>query len=182
MFDSVNKSLPSFDVINCFSYFLSTLSQMDKFKLFQLPEWMPTLKPPIVVSQISPPTYKAVATAINKCKARSSACPLDQLSILILKHCPILRTLLHHYVKECWAKRRIPICWKRGATVIIFKKGNTDDPANFRPITLQPVWYKVVSPVYAKMYGFLVHHNFIDKYLQKGVWRGVTSTQNYCRI
>ena len=32
-------------------------------------------------------------------------------------------------------------------TILIYKKGNTDDPANFRPVTLQPVFYKILASV-----------------------------------
>lgn len=146
LFATISKCVPTFNVITCFNYFVSTLSQPDKLKSFMIPQWVPTLQPPSCVHEISAPTYKAVVRAINKARAGSSACPLDQLSILILKHCPILRTLLHHYVVECWAQRKIPKCWKRGATILIYKKGDTNDPSNFRPITLQPVWYKSFHP------------------------------------
>ena len=61
---------------------------------------------------------------------------MDQLSILILQKCPMARTILHLIICECWRSRRIPECWKRSATILIYKKGDTSDPGNFRPITL----------------------------------------------
>jgi hypothetical protein len=41
----------------------------------------------------------------------------------------------------------IPPCWKRSKTVPIFKKGSTDDYANFRPISLLPTAYKIFSGI-----------------------------------
>ena len=62
---------------------------------------MTLLDSPSVPFIDSPPSYKEVATAINKCKNGASACPFDQLSILILKRCPILLTLLHSIIVNC---------------------------------------------------------------------------------
>ena len=114
VFDCALKCAPTFNINNCYTYFLSTLSQSNNLQSFNIPEWMPRLPVPTHSNCIPPPTYKQVASAINRCRPGSSACPLDQLSILILKNCPILRTLLHRYIRECWLLRRIPGCWKRG--------------------------------------------------------------------
>ena len=123
---------------------------------FVIPRWMTLLDPPSIPFIDSPPSYKEVATAINKCKNGASACPFDQLSILILKRCPILRTLLHSIIVNCWNQKRIRRCWKRGTTILIYKKGDTSYPSNFRPITLQPVWYKIfASTIKSKMQDFL---------------------------
>ena len=183
IFDGAAKHLPTFSVDTCYRYFVDTLSQLDKHKIFVAPQWMAKLPPPTVNNNPNCPTYNQVATAINRCRPGSSACPLDQLSILILKHCPILRTLLHHIITECWTQRRIPECWKIGATVLIFKKGVTDEPSNFRPITLQPVWYKVFSSVYSNMmYKFLVDNKFLDQNLQKGFWKGVDGVTEHTEL
>src|SRR6218665_4021920 len=54
---------------------------------------------------------------------------------------------------------------------IIYKKGETSDPANFRPITLQPVWCKIFTTILKnRVYGFLSDNDFIDKKIQKGFW------------
>ena len=42
-------------------------------------------------------------------------------------------------------KSLIPELWKKGLTVLAYKKGPTDGPANFRPITLEPVIAKVLT-------------------------------------
>ena len=148
-----------------------------------MPSWIPSRPPPAATPISSPPTYQSVARAINKCKASSSACPLDQLSVIILKNCPILRTLLHRIIYQCWSKRDIPGIWKRGVTILIYKKGDTTDPANFRPITLQPVWYKIYATAYAStLYNFLQENNYLDNSLQKGFWKGVDGVTEHTEL
>ena len=53
---------------------------------------------------------------------------------------------------------------EKSATILIYKKGDTSDPANFRPITLQPVLSKILAIVMKKrMYEFLNKNEYIDK-------------------
>ena len=79
--------------------------------------------------------------------------------------------LLHRIIQACWEKSSIPTCWKRSLTVLIYKKGDTSDPSNFRPITLQPVFYKVLSSVIRnRIYAYLEENKFVNKRIQKGFW------------
>ncbi|KAI9550368.1 putative reverse transcriptase-2 [Daphnia sinensis] len=54
--------------------------------------------------------------------------------------------LLVTVCKMVW-KLGIPNCWKTSRTVPIFKKGDTSDYSNFRPISLLPTIYKLFSGV-----------------------------------
>ena len=106
--------------------------------------------------------------------SRSSCCS---------KRCPILRTVLHRIIVECWSRKQIPECWKRGATVLIYKKNDTGDPANFRPITLQSSWYKIMSTVMKnRIYDFLVQNNYIDRKIQKGFWPKVDGVSEHTEL
>ena len=81
--------------------------------------------------------------------------------------------MLYKIITECWRLKNIPTCWKTGATILIYKKGSTSDPANFRPISLQPVWYKVFSTFYKnRLYNFLIKNNYIEQNMQKGFFPG----------
>jgi len=56
-------------------------------------------------------------------------------------------------------------------SILIYKKGPTDDPANFRPITLQPVFYKIFAALYRnRIYQFLQANKYIETNIQKGFW------------
>ena len=60
-------------------------------------------------------------------------------------------------------------------TIVIIKE--TDNPANFRPITLQSVPLKVfTSCLRNKMFTFLVENNYIEHNIQKGFTPKVAGT------
>ena len=60
--------------------------------------------------------------------------------------CSILSLLFDH----CFKRRDVPPAWKAAITVLIYKKGSTEDPSNFRPIALMSCLYKLVMGVIAK--------------------------------
>eukprot|EP00959_Pyramimonas_sp_CCMP1952_P431572 9038174-Pyramimonas_sp.AAC.1 len=47
--------------------------------------------------------------------------------------------------QKCWEQKAIPEIWKRANVILLFKKGNILLPANYRPISLLPVGYKVLA-------------------------------------
>ena len=183
IFSAATNSLPTFSVGNYTKYLVQVLQIQIVGKKFIIPDWMPELPPAKHVFDNSPPSYKDIVSVINKGRGRASACPYDQLSILILKRCPFLRTLLHYIITECWTRQQIPDCWKHGATILIYKKGEPSDPANFRPITLQSVWYKVFATcVKNRMYQYLSINEYIDRKIQKGFWPRVDGVTEHTEL
>ena len=58
---------------------------------------------------------------------------------------------------------------KKAVTIVIHKKGESEDPANFRPITLEPVTLKIFTACMRdKISEFLKENNYIEHNLQKG--------------
>jgi hypothetical protein len=61
---------------------------------------------------------------------------------------------------------------------LIHKKGSADLPENFRPITLQPVGYKILSSIIRlRVSDFLIANKLVNTSIQKGFWpksNGVT--------
>ena len=170
LFNKATNSLPTFSIVDCEHFFRRVLTTTNVSR-FIVPGWIPRLEQPGLPFVESPPTYKEVATIIREARKGASAGPMDQLSILILQKCPMARTILHLIICECWRSRRIPECWKRSATILIYKKGDTSDPGNFRPITLQAVWYKILASVMkTRLYSFLNTNKYLDKTKQKGFW------------
>src|SRR6218665_1677186 len=63
------------------------------------------------------------------------------------------------------------------------QKRDTGDPSNFRPITLQPVWYKIfASCLKTKMYEFVSANNYIDNHIQKGFWPKVDGVTEHTEL
>ena len=133
----INKKdsiLPSFNVTDCFTYFSKSLAKINPNRLFNIPSWIPKLSDPEVQFNLDPPTYQQITNVIRKMKSSGSPCPLDQLSIICFKRCPYLRTYLSELIQEIWLSGTVPNEWKKACTILIHKKGNTDDPSNFHTI------------------------------------------------
>ena len=110
-------------------------------------------------------------------KAYGSPCPVDQLSIICFKRCPFLRTYLRDPIRAVWLSRTIPSEWKKACTILIHKKGDTNTPSNFRPITLETIPLKVfTSCLRNAMYSFLITNNFIEHNIQKGFTPNLSGT------
>jgi Reverse transcriptase (RNA-dependent DNA polymerase) len=172
-YNHVQGSLPRFSIKVCEQYFKDTLSRLN-VNAFLIPSWFVKLNQPSKSMDTSPPTYKEVARAINKARGGASPCPLDQISVLILKRCPILRTVLHKLIVQCWNTGYIPSVWRRAVTVLIYKKGDPTDPANFRPISLQCSLYKIFSSVYRdRLQAFMLINGYYNTGIQKGFVGGV---------
>ena len=47
--------------------------------------------------------------------------------------------------QHCWEEKNIPDGWRVATIVLLFKKGDTSIPSNYRPIALLPVGYKILA-------------------------------------
>ena len=169
--------LPSFNVADCFAYFSTSLAKINPNRLFDIPSWIPNLPDPEVQFNLDPPTYQQITNIIRKMKSSGSPCPLDQLSIICFKRCPYLRTYLTDLIHDIWLSGTVPTEWKRACTILIHKKGNTNDPSNFRPITLESIPLKVfTSCIRNAIYSYLVSNNFIEQNIQKGFTPNLSGT------
>ena len=175
--NNVDTILPSFNMTDCLSYFSKTLAKVNPNKLFVIPSWIPKLSDPVFKFDLDPPTYQQITNIIRKMKSSGSPCPLDQISIICFKRCPYLRSYLADPIHETWRSGTVPTEWKRACTILIHKKGNTNDPSNFRPITLESVPLKVfTSCLRNAIYSFLTSNNFIEHNIQKGFTPNLSGT------
>ena len=162
---------------DCLSYSSKSLAEINPNKLFVIPSWIPKLSDPVFKFNLDPPTYQQITNIIRKMKSSGSPCPLDQLSIICFKRCPYLRSHLADLIHETWRSGTVPTEWKRACTILIHKKGNTNDPSNFRPITLESVPLKVfTSCLRNAVYSFLTSNNFIEHNIQKGFTPNLSGT------
>ena len=72
-------------------------------------------------------------------------------------------------ISASWTKGDFPTVWKRGITVLAYKKDSNKDPSNFIPITLQAVLSKVFTSILRnRIYDFCYKNKYIESNLQKG--------------
>ena len=168
-FKKNTSSLPSFNLAQCTSYFTKTFSATSPNKTFNIPSWIPKFASPQTPFKLDPPTYQEITNVIRKTKLSGSPCPLDQISIICFKRCPYLRSYLTEIIHAAWSRGVVPSEWKKACTILIHKKGETNDPANFRPITLESIPLKVfTSCLRNKTFEFLSDNNYIEQNIQKG--------------
>ena len=162
-------SFPSFNLTQCTSYFTKTFSSINPTKTFKIPDWIPKFTSPQTQFNLDPPTYQEITNVIRKMKPSGSPCPLDQISVICFKRCPYLRSYLTEIIHAAWSCGVVPSEWKKACTILIYKKGETDNPASFRPITLESIPLKVfTSCLRNKTFQFLVENNYIEQNIQKG--------------
>ena len=89
--------------------------------------------------------------------------------MICFKRCPYLRSYLTEIIHAAWTCGVVPSEWKKACTILIHKKGETANPANFRPITLDSVPLKVLtSCLRNRTFQFLAENNYIEQNIQKG--------------
>ena len=85
----------------------------------------------------------------------------------------------HHFLATLFSKILLqsqspPSSWCQAKVITIHKKGDSQDPANFRPIALTSVIGKLHHKILAcRLEDYLTQNSIIDKSLQKGFLRGV---------
>ena len=132
---------------------------------------------PRIEFDLEPPTYQQVTNIIYKMKTSGSPCPLDQLSIICFKRCLYLRSYLTELIQAVWLSGTVPDEWKKACTILIHKKGDTNSPENFRPITLQSVPLNIfTSNLHNTIFTFLLANNFIEDKIQKGFTPHISGT------
>ena len=104
---------------------------------------------------------------LQRLPSRSSPGP-DKIPYVFWKNLPGAASLLARIYNICLMNNKIPIAWKNSTTTLIYKKGDRDDPGNWRPIALQPTIYKIYAAILARRLAQFCIDNSIISPLQKG--------------
>ena len=101
IFETDDNCKPTFSESKCFTHFRETLQGKHRCKQFDPPSWVKDLKDPKFDFNLEASSYQEISSIVHKTKASASPCPLDQLSILILKNCSILRKYAWEIIQYC---------------------------------------------------------------------------------
>jgi exonuclease III len=94
-------------------------------------------------------TGTEVDSALRRMRGGTSPGP-DGLPLELYRHCrPVLAPLLARLFSAAWAAGRLPRGFSEGLIVMLAKQGDATDPANYRPITLLGLDYRIFAKVLA---------------------------------
>ena len=169
--------LPNFSKTECENYFSKILAPSHVSKIFTIPKWIKQLAAPTIPFKKNIVTYKQICKIINRMKSSASPCPIDQISVICLKRCPYLRSFLLRICNQVISTNVIPEAWTKAVTILIYKKGDETLPANFRPITLEPITLKFFTSIIRnQVYEFLLNNGYTESHYQKGFTPGMSGT------
>ena len=119
---------------------------------------------------INPISNKEVTNRLNK-MSNTSPGP-DKLEYKHLKIIDNTVRILSYIFNKCRQEQKIPNLWKSAHTVLIYKKGDNNDPSNFRPIALQSCMYKLFAAIVSDRISKWANNNNLLSDYQKGFRQG----------
>ena len=119
---------------------------------------------------------------MRNCSSKSSP-GVDGISYSLLKRLPSC----HHFLATLYSKillgiNEAPPIWCSGKIILIYKKGDTSSPGNFRPIALTStigklhVFHKFIA---RRMEKYCLANDIIDTSIQKGFLTGINGTMEH---
>ena len=129
-------------------------SQFSSFEEFL----MPSNKNSIFLNDCSPAELLEIVKELDNNK--SSDIPIRVIKKSAHVICPYLSSYFNHYMTI----GHFPDNLKVGKVTPIFKKGNTEDVGNFRPVSTLPIFGKIFEKViYRRIYDFALSQNILDQ-------------------
>ena len=114
-----------------------------------LPDGAAVLGPELNVN-IGPIMHSEVIAAAKRLK-NNKACGPDQVPAEFWRAVLTADSEAGRWATEfcntCWLCKKVPLQWHKARVAAIFKKGVHDDPANYRPISLLCVIYKLFASI-----------------------------------
>ncbi|CAB4022390.1 uncharacterized protein LOC113214946 [Paramuricea clavata] len=100
----------------------------------------------------------------NKLKSMSNSAPgKDCVEYRHLRQVDSECKVLTCIFNKCLKQKQIPSIWKESTTILIYKKANSDDASNFRPIALMSCLYKLFTAILAsRATNFAINNNLMS--------------------
>lgn len=119
-----------------------------------------------------------VRKVMRKLRPKKSRTPDNLPSIVFKKLADSLCSPLSVIFNVSFITGSLPEIWKLAHVVPIFKKGDSSDPENYRPISLTPVACKIMETcICDKMMSFFKQHNVISRQQHGFLSKHSTCTQ-----
>ena len=95
----------------------------------------------------------------------NKATGLDGINVRALKFgSPIISFYLSHLFNLSLSTGTVPSCWKKKRVTPVFKKGDSDDVNNYRPISILPITMKIFEKVvHSQVSDFLDSSNILSQ-------------------
>ena len=122
--------------------------------------------PPRPEVDLSPFTEDQVLKKLRK--AENSAPGNDRLTFRHWQRVDPEAKALTQIFNTCLKYQKIPSAWKKSQTILIYKKGNCDDPANWRPIAITRTIYRLYTALLADRLTAWIIKNDVLHSSQKG--------------
>ena len=105
---------------------------------------------PVLTVNMGPVTHEELRRAVRRLR-RNRAKGVDEIPgefwKLIMEEGTAAADWVLEFCETCWAGKQVPEQWHLARVAAIFKKGKEDDCANYRPISLLCVAYKMFASV-----------------------------------
>ena len=88
----------------------------------------------------------------------------DKLEYKHLKVIDNTCRILSYIFNKCQQEQKIPKLWKSAHTVLIYKKGDNNEPSKFRPIALQSCMYKLFVAIVSDRISKWANNNLLSDY------------------
>lgn len=165
---------PTFSAESANMYYPGKYSKPVHLDFAQL-HWFPHLPVENKTCQfdLSHVTPKFVKSVLQKKKPTSAPGP-DGLMYGLMRNIPST----HHFLATLFSKMLMtpdpPDSWSQSSVTLIYKAGSTDDPANFRMISLTSCVSKLFHQILAdRTVKYVTTNNFIDTKVQKAFINGI---------
>ena len=141
--------------------------------------WFPDVQkspddPDFIPFNMAPIRPRDVTSVLKLSNHKSSPGP-DGIPYGILYHLPSTHHILATLYNKVLATNAVPSDWGESIIKLIYKKGTTDDPGNFRPIALSNTIVKTFHLILAhRSTSYLMENKLIDPSIQKAFLPGIS--------
>ena len=110
------------------------------------------------------PVDAATVILTMKQLKKTNSCGSDEISIRFLRDAlPVVTPYLTCIINTCIVTGVFPTAWKHSLVTPLYKSGASDDPGNYRPISLLSILSKILEKVIAtQLTNFLESNNLIN--------------------